>query len=75
MQPVLRGKQGISLVPATSTRRNAKYLGIYKEKCVRAIGRIVKVVACNVNLDANTVTVLPDEAETVTAVRNGAAGI
>lgn len=52
--------------PATWSRRNAKYLGIYKEKRVRTIGRIVKVVACNVNLDANTVTVLPDGAETLT---------
>jgi hypothetical protein len=53
--------------PATWTRRNAKYLGIYKEKRVRAIGRIVKVVACNVNLGANTATVLSDGPETVTA--------
>jgi hypothetical protein len=53
--------------PATWTRRKAKYLGIYKEKRVRAIGRVVKVVACNVNLEANTATILPDEVETVTA--------
>jgi hypothetical protein len=53
--------------PATWTRRNAKYLGIYKDKRVRAIGQIVKVVACNVNLDANTATILPNGAETLTA--------
>ena len=49
------------------TRRKARYLGIYKGKCVWAIGRIVKVAACNINFDAKTVTALPDGAEAVTA--------
>ncbi|MCJ9728979.1 hypothetical protein [Bradyrhizobium sp. PRIMUS42] len=53
--------------PVTWTRRNAKYLGIYKDKCVRAIGGIAKVVACNVDIHAGTVTVQPGEPETVTA--------
>jgi hypothetical protein len=53
--------------PATWTRRNAKYLGIYKDKRVQAIGQIAKVVACNVDVDALVATLLPDGAETVTA--------
>lgn len=43
--------------PATSYRRKAKYLGVYKDRRVQAIGRILKVVASNVDLDTRTVTV------------------
>lgn len=41
--------------PATRNHRKAKYLGIYKDKMVRSIGRIVKVVTCDVNINAKTV--------------------
>lgn len=51
--------------PATWSRRNARYLGIYKNKSVRAIGRIAKVVACNVNSDTNQVIVI-EGSETLT---------
>ncbi len=47
--------------PATWSRRKARYLGIYKDKSVRAIGEIVKVVACDVNMDANLVTVAEEQ--------------
>jgi hypothetical protein len=53
--------------PVTWTRRNARYLGIYKDKCVQAIGDIAKVVACNVDVHARTVTVQPGGAKAVTA--------
>jgi hypothetical protein len=35
--------------PAIRSHRDAKYLGIYAQKKVRAIGQISKVVACTVN--------------------------
>jgi hypothetical protein len=41
----------------TWNRRKARYLGIYAERAVRAIGRIAKVVACDVDLSANKVAV------------------
>jgi hypothetical protein len=41
--------------PATSTRRKTKYIGIYATKVVRAIGRINKVVTCDV-IDFDKVT-------------------
>ena len=43
--------------PATWNRRKAKYLGIYAQKTVRAIGQIAKIVACSVDLGAAIVTV------------------
>jgi hypothetical protein len=43
--------------PMTWSRRKAKYLGIYAQKTVRAIGPIAKVVACAVDVAAGTVTV------------------
>jgi hypothetical protein len=46
--------------PAAWNRRKAKYLGVYNERLVRAIGRIKKVVACDVDLAARKVTVLAD---------------
>lgn len=48
--------------PATRTLRKTRYLGVYKGKRVRAIGRIAKVVAVEVNLDADSVR-LVDEGE------------
>jgi hypothetical protein len=44
--------------PASWTRRNAKYLGVYAQRTVRSIGRIAKVVSCTIDLKANSVTVL-----------------
>ncbi len=41
---------------AKHKHRNAQYLGLYAEKSVQLIGRIAKVVACTVDLDAHTVT-------------------
>jgi hypothetical protein len=43
---------------AKHKHRNAQYLGLYAEKSVQLIGRIAKVVACTVNVDANTVMVV-----------------
>lgn len=52
--------------PATWSRRNAKYLGIYAQKTVRAIGQIVKSVVCAVDLDAGTVTAADGQAPLTT---------
>lgn len=52
--------------PMAWSRRKARYLGVYKDKQVQAIGRIAKVTACTVDLSARKVTVLPDETETLT---------
>ncbi len=41
--------------PVTYSRRKAKYLGIYARKTIRAIGRIAKVVACDVDPEADMV--------------------
>ena len=43
--------------PSNLTRRGAAYLGIYADKTVRAIGRISKVVACQIDAKAGTVVV------------------
>ena len=48
---------GLYYCPSTWSRRKAKYLGIYAKRTVRAIGEIAKVVACDVNVEAGTVTV------------------
>jgi hypothetical protein len=50
--------------PAAWSRRKAKYLGIYAQKTVRAIGVIAKVVACTVDVDGGTVSV-PDGQDSV----------
>ena len=47
----------LSFCPATWSCRKAKYLGIYTQKTVRAIGQIAKIAACTVSVDADTVTV------------------
>jgi hypothetical protein len=52
--------------PATWSRRNARYLGIYKEKRVRAIGRVLKVVACNVDAESGGWAPLPEATQTLT---------
>ena len=46
--------------------RKAEYLGIYKERCVRAVGRIAKVVSCDVDLEGNSVTLLSDRIKAIT---------
>jgi hypothetical protein len=46
---------GLYYCPVTYSRRKTKYLGIYSNKAVRAIGQLVKTVACNVNLTSNEV--------------------
>jgi hypothetical protein len=43
--------------PTSRSLRNAKYLGIYKDRSVRLIGQIAKVVACNVDTDSRTIQV------------------
>lgn len=52
--------------PATWSRRGTRYLGIYARRSIRAIGRISKVVACDVNSDQETVD-LRDGAGNLTA--------
>jgi hypothetical protein len=52
--------------PATWNRRNARYLGIYKDKSVQMIGWISKIVACDVDLNARKVTVLPSGSTVLT---------
>ncbi len=49
--------------PAAWNRRRSAYLGIYKEKAVQWVGRIGKVVRCDVDSDGNTVT--PFDPDTV----------
>lgn len=41
--------------PADRNQRTAKYLGIYADRAVRAIGKIKKVVPCRVDLKKQTV--------------------
>lgn len=41
--------------PVTRTVRNGKYLGVYANKKIQAIGTITKIVACDVDLDKKTV--------------------
>ncbi len=52
--------------PATWNRRNARYLGVYKDKRVRALGRIAKVVACDIDVQAGTVKPVADAMGTLT---------
>jgi len=44
--------------PESRAIRNARYLGIYKERVVKAVGRIAKVVRCTVDVGAKSVNVL-----------------
>ncbi|SRR5712692_1742445 len=48
--------------PVNWSRRKAKYLGIYAQKTVRAIGRIAKTVACTVNIVTSTVSAAEGDA-------------
>lgn len=52
--------------PSTWSRRKAKYLGIYANRAVRAIGEIKTIVACNVDPQAQTVDVLESEGDALT---------
>jgi hypothetical protein len=51
--------------PATWSRRKAKYIGLYKDRCVSAIGHVGKIVICNVELDARKV-VIPKGTKSIT---------
>ncbi|MGA9721134.1 MAG: hypothetical protein WBQ86_01650 [Candidatus Binatus sp.] len=51
--------------PATRSLRNAKYLGVYTDKRILAVGRIAKVVPCEVDLSSRSVTVSADRTETL----------
>ncbi len=51
--------------PMERTVRKAKYLGIYANRSVQAIGQVAKIVACNVNVDDETMTVV-DETQHLT---------
>jgi len=51
--------------PTTSNRRKAKYLGIYYDKSVRAIGQIGKVIVCNIDHDSRKVSI-PEGNEKIT---------
>jgi hypothetical protein len=51
--------------PVERSIRKARYLGVYANKSVQAIGQIAKIVACNVNLSDGRVTVAA-EATSVT---------
>lgn len=42
--------------PAAWTRRNAQYLGIYKNRSVRFIGQIGRVISCDVDLTSGKVS-------------------
>lgn len=44
--------------PEDRDEESARYVGIYAQKTVRAIGRVVKIVACNVNLKSGAVVPL-----------------
>ena len=44
--------------PAERNHRKAKYLGVYSQKRVQAVGRIAKVVPCTVHLEARKVDAL-----------------
>jgi hypothetical protein len=44
--------------PASWSRRKAKYIGLYSDKRVKAIGVIKKIASCNVNLEKKLVETL-----------------
>jgi hypothetical protein len=48
--------------PATWSRRKAKYLGVYAQKTVRAIGRISRIVVPEIDTASGTVGLANDEA-------------
>lgn len=52
--------------PAAWNRRRTAYLGLYWDKAVRNVGRIAKVVACDIDLGAGTVAV-EDPGDNLTA--------
>jgi hypothetical protein len=52
--------------PASWSRRKAKYLGIYANKVVRAVGEVKKIVSCNVSLANQQVEVLEIDGEPLT---------
>jgi hypothetical protein len=46
--------------PVERTVRKAKYLGVYANRSIRAIGQTPKIIACNVNLDEGSVAVVDE---------------
>jgi hypothetical protein len=64
---------------ASYSRRNVQYLGVYANKAVQAIGRISKIVSCDVSLSENKVIVenesvsltADEERRIIEATRNG----
>jgi hypothetical protein len=52
--------------PAAWTRRKTKYLGIYHDKSIQAIGQISRVLACTVDRVHREVTPLPGQGGPVT---------
>lgn len=47
--------------PATWSRRKARYLGVYAQKTVRAIGQITKIVVCEVDIASGSVAAADGE--------------
>ncbi len=65
--------------PATWSRRKAKYIGIYKDRKVRAIGEISKTAVCTIDVphcvvtvDGDTVALTPEEKERIIDATNDA---
>lgn len=61
--------------PASWSRRNARYLGVYYDKAVRHIGTIAKVVECEVkdgNVTNETVPLTNDERQRITRASGAA---
>jgi hypothetical protein len=49
--------------PAERAIRDARYLGIYKDKAVIAVGRISKVVRCTIDINTKSVIALDGSGE------------
>jgi hypothetical protein len=56
-------------VGGATTHRKAEYLGVYAHKSVQAIGRIAKVLTCNIDLSRNKVIVSEGKDPTVDEAR------
>ncbi len=52
--------------PVEWNRRQSRYLGVYKDRAVRAVGVIDKVVACTVDVNNQVVIPLPESRDTLT---------
>lgn len=56
-------KYNLYYCPRSYNRRASRFLGVYAHKSVHRIGRITKIVACNIDIEQGTV--VPDEGEIV----------